>query len=302
MAIKVLRGDLLKIRIPWTPQRNYFLPLSAVVLCLLFILFLLPISGVLGGLAFILVGWLIPTLVNVIVSWWITLLLPVQGWTRVAVFLCTSFLLGVNTSLPTIVSKLVRPPAPELTTSILRRTTADAPVDFLLAPHPDIPASLVLSQVSVGSDEGCGCMYFVPQKTYYSRLSSLVQVLTKSKGHREFNYSEFPQGLAKAGVHLNVYSEPDPKSPDRTDLHIDVFDKADRTASFVQRNLPSDAKIRLRTGRDRRLLNGYFYSNCTDMLLHNNIWAHLLENTATYFPAAELRTFFSNALALKSER
>jgi hypothetical protein len=78
-------------------------------------------------------------------------------------------------------------------------------------------------------------MYFVPQRTYYSRLSSLVQVLTKSRGHSEFNYSEFPKSLAKAGVHLNVYSEPNAKSSDRIDLHIDVFDKADRTASFVQR-------------------------------------------------------------------
>jgi hypothetical protein len=261
-----------------------------------------PISGGFGGLAFLLVGWLIPTLVNVIVSWWLALLLPIRGWPRIAMFVGVSFLLGVNTSFPTIVHSLIRPPAPELTTQILRRTTANVPVDFFVAPHPDIPASSVLSQVSVGGDEGCGCMYFLPHETYYSKLSALIEDMTKSKGHGETNYSLNPADLSRVGVHLNVYSKIDTEHPDRLDFHIDVFDKAERTASFIQRNLPSDTKIRLRTGRDRRLLNGYFYSNCFDMLLHDNVWAYLLQNKASYFPAADLRTFFSNALDLKPER
>jgi hypothetical protein len=154
---------------------------------LLFILFLHPITGVLGGCAFLLTGWLIPTLVNVIVARWISLVLPIRGWGRIAVFVGASFLLGVNTSLPTIVRSIVHPTVPELTTEILRGATAGAPVNFFLAPHPDTPASSVLSRVSVGGDEGCGCLYFVPQKTYYSRLSALVQVLTNSKGHGEYN-------------------------------------------------------------------------------------------------------------------
>jgi len=99
-------------------------------LCAIYIICLHPISGILGGIVDMLVGFLIPTAVNLIISFFLAFkLFKISKGYSFLLMLCISFILGVNFR-------------------IIPLLEGDFNIDRYRT-------------VYVNGDEGCGCMYFV---------------------------------------------------------------------------------------------------------------------------------------------
>lgn len=274
------------------------LPVCAAVLVAVYVVSLHPITGFLGGLVFLLTGWAIPSIINLLLAAWCALMLAKPGWKRWALFLLISFTAGLNTSLPALLARAAY--TDEMTAEIHRRVTvnADTPIDFWLRGDlPPITADPLSSAVAVGSDEGCGCMYFVANESasYYETVSSIINERTRRTLMTRSDYLQFPNMLQR-GVHFDIDFKNDPKSIGTAQLMVTVYDGAEQTASFLQRGIPYDPELSKRIGRDRRLLNGYFLKNTASMLLHDNFWTLLLKTFTSYVPRGALRGFLMEAV------
>jgi hypothetical protein len=96
-------------------------------------------------------------------------------------------------------------------------------------------------------------------------------------------------------VHFYLHLSQNEKAPETADFSLEIYDGAERTASFAQGGIRYDPDIEKRIGRDRGLLNGYFVENCLSMLLHDNVWTYLLRDYVSYVPLASLRDFLATA-------
>lgn len=275
-----------------------FLPICAAVLIAVYVTSLHPMTGALGGLIFLLTGWAIPSIVNLLLAAWCTLMLAKTNRQRWMLFLPISFLAGVNTSLPALLSPAayVEDTATEIHRSVAIKQ--DAHIDFWWRRDlPSVTTDPLSSPVAVGGDEGCGCMYFTANASadYYETVTRLVSERTRQRLVTRSDYLQFPNMLP-AGIHIDIDFKDDPKLPGTVELIVIVYDGAERTASFSQRRIRYDPELWKRIGRDRRLLNGYFLTNTASMLLHDNFWTFLLRNFVSYVPRSALRVFLMQAV------
>ncbi|MBA8667271.1 hypothetical protein H1Q59_05135 [Holosporaceae bacterium 'Namur'] len=109
--------------------------IQVVILYLIYVITLHPYSGGLGGFIFIFTGWIIPTLINLIISHYISF--KIFNFSKIkslALMVCISFVMGLNIRIVYLFNGIEHNRA-------------------------------LYSTIRAGGNEGCMCMYFdVPGK------------------------------------------------------------------------------------------------------------------------------------------
>jgi hypothetical protein len=87
--------------------------LAAVAVATVYTIALLPATGIFGGLFVLLLGWAVPSLINILVSISIILLFPVNLRRPVVPILgltLSSFMLAIGVEAPAILQRVLHPP------------------------------------------------------------------------------------------------------------------------------------------------------------------------------------------------
>jgi hypothetical protein len=264
----------------------------------LFYVLLHPWSDMIGGALYWLIGPALPTLAVLLAAAGLAWLLPVGTVPRMVIAAVLTIPLGLNSSLAGIGDALSYKPD---TSSDIRRQAAwpgAGTMSFAIKQRPW--AALLVEpagpQVQAGSNEGCGCMYFVDRRqALYSDV--VIERLHRIVGRRATvtDYASLSQpGEEARDVHvdLNFF--------ERNGAYralVEVFDHGVKIAAFAHTNIP------LRTRGDARGLGperitANFWSNASDLLLHDNIWSDLLNRVAPgYFPEQAFRDFITASIA-----
>lgn len=256
-------------------------PCVAFLLVALEFLAIHPASGFLGGLFYLLFGsWVIPSAVNIILSVWVASLFRIHWVPRLLIGVFVSFLLGANTSLPVLLHLGGLPPAEVVITRTLPATHSLAVDTRILIMDTGISDDQTLAPpgVYVGSDEGCGCMYWVSNSaTYPVQIQNLIDERKFSDVAAQYQFSDQLPNVAPYNKIVHFAISFAPSSVQRKgmlDMTIDVYQGYDKVASYRQRELPIEMQGPL--GRDSKLLNGHFRANVWDILIHHNFWATIL--------------------------
>lgn len=277
--------------------KGFRLLIFAAVLVAIYAISLHPATGMLGGLFFLATSWVIPTAFNLLLAAWCALRLTAVTWLRCVGTVLFSFILGINTSFPALLSRFDY--TPKTTTEIHRtvKITTASVVDLWMRDRLPVTADPLSSPIAVKADDGCGCMYFIqnPRASYFLDVNHIINQSTGRRGVFQTNYQKFPQTLSY-GVHFDINFIPESNSANLVDLSINVYDGSTITASFLQSGIPYDSGIVRRIGRSGGLLNGYFLQNCIVMLLHDNFWTLLLAGKTSYVPQASLSVFLATAV------
>ena len=255
-------------------------------------------SGGLGGFVFILIGWAIPSAINLLLSAWIVSYVRAFWSLRLAVFLIVSFLLGVNLSLPNLVGK---GPPRLVTVDILRpiAVTADTPLDDRLmvvsqSPLNATPAPSPLG-VNVSADEGCGCMYFrYDGRDYYNQLKDVVERVSQVRRNKRYYFFEPPRFTN--AIHFDVEFTQSVAAGHMVDVTVNVYDGLQKTATYSQYNLPVPAIDEQSVGRRKPLMSDHFYEYCASILMRQNFWMWMLEDRLRGKPISAFEGFLSSAL------
>lgn len=281
------------------PLSRHLLGVGAALWTAFFFAALHPVSGWLGGIAFLLTAWVIPSFVNIMLTLWCVSCLPLTALpARIAAGVAISAILGLNTALPRLLDPALY--APDVTTHIerARPLAATARSTLWFRQNPFVPVEPFAPRISVSGDEGCMCMYFTrdPSDGYVDQVSVSLHEVTGSIGGMT-NFAVLGDQARRGIVNIDLRLVPSAERPGTVDALMDVYDGTDRIAWFVQRAIPYHDDVRDRAERSAGLLNGHFIANGADMLLHGSFWRPVMRTLgATYFPTIAMRRFLAEAL------
>jgi hypothetical protein len=281
--------------------RRLKLPAIALALALLYIVALHPMTGLPGGFVYLTLGWLIPSVINLLLSTWIALFFGIQWPGRAAILVVVSFLLGMNTLLPDLFKAR---PKPVSSSEIARvvRVTSGMVVDVGLM-TPRLPDEVFYTQapsalgVSVSTDgAACGCMWFTDARS--PSTEQQVWDVISAKVHRSEIGGPLYIGsgnMALGGVHFDVRFMRSATPGKTVNLLITLYDGWNVTAVFKQADIPiSDA---IQTGIHAPGLRvDRFYQNALGMLVRHNFWVFILESRMAGFSPEPLRRFLDDAV------
>ena len=289
-------------RPPWETQLLRCVRGLALLLIGLFYFFLSPGSGFFGGLAYLISGWAMPSLVNVLLAAWLALLVRAHWTARILIFLVASFVLGVNTSLPRLFDTRA---APRVETTILRslpltpslsvddRLMVATPNNTLDYAFPPSPMGL-----SVGWNEGCGCMYFAYDSqggSYYEQIRKVILARRVSQVSGLHFY--FPERYPNTPiVHFDYATARSPGWPNAVDITVNMYQGRERVATFIQRQLPSMSLKGMNLDDSKGLDNGHLFVYSTSILMHRNFWMALLAPRLTVQGELPFKAFLDRAL------
>ncbi|MFL5105245.1 MAG: hypothetical protein ACJ8DX_04015 [Xanthobacteraceae bacterium] len=258
---------------------------------IVFLAALHPASGALGGLMYLLTFWALPSILVVALAFGLAWLIPAPVAVRIVVAFILSFLLGVNTSLP-VLADIVR--YKPLVSSEVRRAVAWSAERRPIAvkSRPWGPGLVVPfgPRVRVGSDEGCGCMYFLDaaDALYSDRVIATLSAAVGRRG-TVMDYAQSDPAYESKDVHIDLTLW---RHDDGFRALIEVFDRGEKIAAFAHTQIPLRA-LTERAGVGRERLGENFFENALDILLHDNVFSHALNAAVPpYFPERELYAFF----------
>lgn len=287
---------------PWQWPRHpavWFFAI-ALVSAVLFLLTLHPLTGALGGLVYLLTGWLLPSIFIVAFVLGLVFLIPTSLPVKIGLAVILSFLFGTNTSLPHIAGALRY--QPEVTAKIERPAHLGADqfsnaVHVKRRPWSSIFVSAAGPRVRVAGDDGCGCFYFrATERALYSDLviDSLFRVAGRRGAITDYARLADPGDEAR-DVHIDLTL-----ATRDSDFHyavIEVFDQGAKVAHFQHNGIPLHARTE-RAGLGRERFDENFLVNAFDILLHDNVWTVVLRRVVPdYFPKDELETFFADVFS-----
>lgn len=260
-------------------EHNSIYLILAIILTGLFFFTLHPITGFLGGIFFYISEWIIPTAVNVLLSIWLTKLLIKKSEQRKIAFAVISILLGLNANLIKPFSQFDNP---EVTKSISKVLNPEKGISVTIKDpelYKDIlfPKDPYFAPISVAGDEGCMCLYFI-------RSDGLLQDIINSP-----SFHKTASQLTDAKLVLTLE-----ENNNRANIEIEIY-QADEILSFIKMENILSVNIKGRYGRDLRLLNGHFYRNTLDILMHDNIWGYIL-NLFDGNQLSEIKLFLKEAI------
>ncbi len=146
------------------------LPILILILTIIYFFFLHPSSGMIGGFLYFIIGAFIPSIVNILLSYYIVFCLCKfnSSLLKGFIFLVISFLLGFNTFLAMIIFgyspkdvtiSIVRPLHENVSDSLYLHFTNEN--GYIIKADP-------LAYNSYGSNEGCMCSYFISPSALFS--------------------------------------------------------------------------------------------------------------------------------------
>jgi hypothetical protein len=261
----------------------YRLPFLAFMLVVLQFIAIVPASSFFGGFFYLLFGWwILPTAVNVLLATWAALIFRTQWVLRIILGVSISFLLGVNTALPSLLHLNDLPPPDAVVIRPLPVTHSLAVDTRMVVVNSDIPRDLLLVPpgIDLGGDEGCGCMYWWASAPMYPyRIQGLIDKRGLSVVPGQYQFSDQLPDVAPYNkiVHFIIRFSPSRAARDDfVDMAFDVYQGRDKVATYRQRQLPVAVKEAM--GRGEGLLNGHFVANVWSTLMHQGFWAMLLHD------------------------
>ena len=269
----------------------------AAAAALVFLAALHPLSGTLGGLIYLLSSSALPNIFIGALALGLAWLVPLPIVSRSAIAIVLSFLLGLNTSMPILGDVL---DYRQTVSFEIRRAVvwgaerSNEGIGVKQRPWAALHTRPFGPRVRVGSDEGCGCMYFLDaaSSVYSDRVIAALSAATGRRGGvRDYAaFSDPTQEQRDAHIDLTIWKEADSY---RT--LIELFDRGQKIAAFAHTRIPLSA-LSDRRGIGRERLAANYWENALDILLHGNLWHELLNLALpNYFPDPEFAAFFRNA-------
>lgn len=271
------------------------IPKNILLLILIYFISLHADSGVLGGIVFLLTESLIPSIVNLLISYWVSfhLLKKISNYfIKIALLITISFLLGINFYLPDLwnYQRYNQPHHLQLTVinplhlPSLNKDNEGRPIlaDFISVgwDKVDIKTS-PFATAEVSGDEGCGCLYFKAPSTlsYHILLEKLAAILNQT-GNK--NLSHFTNSDSRTANYIMTHGF------DILENHVLLkIQIKDRKGGHVilQATYPkrlyfsADEKKSLTdVSRGNKLSGKAFWKNATILFIHNNFWQWIVND------------------------
>jgi hypothetical protein len=274
----------------------------ALVLGLLYIYAIHPSSGMLGGLFFWLAGWMVPSAINLLLSFFVLSFLPIRRRWKIPAFVAISFVLGMNTLLVPLL--MWNPPQPS--SADIRRPLHVKPGERVDAGFMSarIPGEINGTQspsplgVQIAGNEGCMCMWFTPpagDTTEWQVWHVINAYLHRSDSLDGGNYFTPGVKMDVAGsVHFDSRFTRG-KRPETVDLLMTVYDGTELTATFTQSGIPVWTTAP-ESGHPDRISTYQFLPNVETMLLRHNFWVFMFDRSLSGFSRGPLRDFLKRAV------
>lgn len=260
----------------------------AIFLFLFFIFSLHPATGLIGGVYFTLTAWFIPSLINLLLSFWLANIIFKKPFYKLISLIFISIIFGLSLNLYLLIKK----DNIDLTTKSEILKTIEYKEGVSVSTEIDkelkeiiVPSNFLISPIIVGSDEGCMCFY-------WSKAEELQEKIFKN-----FPFKIKPN-LKNEVETVNIIMK---KRNHYIDLIVEIREN-NQILSWYKKEGILLTDISGRHGRDKRLLNGYFLKNAFDFVLHNNLWSYLFIKIHPYNKYVEtetLNTFLKKAILIK---
>jgi hypothetical protein len=266
---------------------------AAAASAILFLVALHPATGALGGIVYLLTSWALPSVLTGSLALGLAWLLPFPLALRIVAALVLSFVIGLNTYLPKIAEAASYRPrvSDDVRGAVAKPAEQQSRAIFLKQrPWGAVHTRPFGPRVRIGSDEGCGCMYFLDAETVYNdRVLHALRAATGS-GSVAY-YSRDPERETRdAYIDLTLWKE-----TGGFRALVEVFDRGTKIAAFAHMGIPLDA-LSERAGVGREKLSVNFLENAIDILLHGNAWHAVMNAFAPeYFPEREVEAFLRAA-------
>ncbi|ULU24965.1 hypothetical protein [Dyella terrae] len=289
------------------------LPGIALTLAALFVFALHPQSGMFGGAFYLLFGsWFIPSAINLLLSAWVITFIKVSRAWRAVLFVGVSFLLGMNTLLPALISRRPNPVSSAEIVRVIRIPRSMRVDDGLMAPR--LPGEIFYTSspsalgVQVGSNEGCMCMWFTPpvgESTEWQVWHVINAYLHRRDAIEGTTYLDLKgEGLdvkmrkmALGMAHFDVrFTRSETRNT--VNLLITVYDGLEVTATYKQADIPVWSTLPPQPHAEG-LGGEYFYRNALSMLVRHNFWVFYLDSQMSGFSPGPLKAFLRRAVVVE---
>lgn len=239
-------------------QTLFLLPIVSIVLSGLYLFGLHPTSGNAGGILFLLIGWLVPSLIPVLIASWVAFLWAKHPISRSALFLLVLFLASTNTRLPDLLSQITTPTKSDWH---VERQIEKADSYDLVDLTKENTLALVrpaLPRVRWNGSERCMCLYLDLNRTalFESGMTDLLgkrAVIPSSTGRPPyFSYDLLPE-----------------PSGQRSTAVLTLHDQHGEAATFRQQHIPTIFAFPDLGGDGMQGVD--IATHGLDLLLHDNI-------------------------------
>lgn len=266
---------------------NYLLraALYSCTLIAVFIFTLHPISGAIGGIIITLLGWAIPSALNLTMSWGVSWFISSNKIIRLVTMPLISLLLGLNTNIEHIFNYYSSINTElEIVEIVDAKDGIQTTQDWYDLDDTYVPKNPLLSPIdfSFGLLHS-GFHFTANDEGLFKKINYL-----KSTPTRSYN--------TKANISIK-------KNKSTVDIKITLY-KNNQPISWLRktgipfiniRHLINDASGEISL-LDKPLLNGYFYENSTSILLHNNLWSYVIGRILYKNTFNDITEFYSKSI------
>lgn len=263
-----------------------------------FALALHPISGAIGGILVLFLGFAVPTVLNIEATLLLVAFLPraKHPMVLVPIAIAASLLFAVLPEATTIARKFTTPPA--VTSTVRRSITVPAGELSLAAAPVDVVTNPLVQVIWMGSNEGCMCSYW--------------QVLDSDAGDLNSSFASFftidlehqigPRTLGwvrDARQSVSILTTIDSKNPSLADIKIQVQEAGQVTAELHQRSVPRYPQSFIDADR-KSLWGGPWLHIVWHLLTHGTFWSPILGPRLNFYPHEEVTRFLQRAVVVGS--
>ena len=266
---------------------NYLLraALYSCILIAVFIFTLHPISGAIGGIIITLFGWAIPSALNLTMSWGVSWFISSKKITRLDTMPLISLLLGLNTNIKHVFNYYSSiNTESEIVEIIDAKDGIQTTQDWYDLDDIYVPKNPLLSPIDF--DFGLlhsGFHFTANDEELFKTINYLKSTPTRSQNIKA-NIS-IKKNKSTVDIKITLYKNNQP---------ISWFRKTG--IPFINiRHLINDASGEVSL-LDKPLLNGYFYANSTSILLHNNLWSHVIGRILYKNTFNDITDFYSKSI------
>lgn len=251
----------------------------------LYIFGLHPASGMSGGTLFLVIGWVVPSLLPLLLALWIALSCRCGLPLRLGVFVISLVLASVNTHLPALVGQVLAAKKSEW--QVDRQVERDDRYSFVQQGNAQVLALArpLLPRVSWHGSERCMCLY----------LSRNGEALYRAGLDDFLGKSALIDDTDVSVLHLTYAVSPNPDERTGT-VTVQFRDQQGVAATFRQHGIPlTPAPSDL--GGDG-LLGTNVATHGADLLLHDNVGLTVLSSwLPSYFDRQGFAAFMEAATA-----
>jgi hypothetical protein len=262
-----------------------------IVVAAAFTLALHPVSGFLGGIFIVLLGWAVPSVLNILASVLVVAYLPRElgrhPLTTLLIGVIASLVIAVVPAASEISQRVMTPPV--VTSNVGRVVTVPEGNLSLSSPPLDVVANPLAQVIGMGSNEGCGCSYWSvidsdPGMFPSSYAELLSEDLNRRTGGRGTMWSR------DARVSIAVVEVANRRDPSRVDIAVTVQDSGKVTAGFREFSVPRYRREFIELDR-APLSSGPFVAIAWHDLTHGTFWSPIIGAQLGYYPGPQIHQF-----------